>query len=101
MNRPARLTTFAAIVALLALLNGAQAAELRGEGPSRAEPVSDAATRNDLSALSKRDETASTPIGKPGGYGLLIYTPPNADVPESRRVNPDHVTCPNKEPCGP
>jgi hypothetical protein len=33
--------------------------------------------------------------------GQLLYTPPNADVPESERPNPDHVICPNREPCGP
>lgn len=33
--------------------------------------------------------------------GQLIYTPPNADVPESERRNPDDVICPNREPCGP
>jgi hypothetical protein len=32
--------------------------------------------------------------------GQLRYTPPNAGVPESERPNPDHVICPNREPCG-
>ena len=33
--------------------------------------------------------------------GQLQYRPPNADVPASGRTNPDHVVCPNAQPCGP
>ena len=33
--------------------------------------------------------------------GQVEYTPPNADVREDQRPNPDHVICPNRQPCGP
>jgi hypothetical protein len=34
-------------------------------------------------------------------FGQLQYKPANADAPEAGRTNPDHVICPNAEPCGP
>jgi hypothetical protein len=34
-------------------------------------------------------------------FGQLQYKPPSADAPEAGRTNPDHVICPNAEPCGP
>jgi hypothetical protein len=41
------------------------------------------------------------PDTDPNRTGQLRYTPPNAGVPEAERTSPDHVICPNHEPCGP
>ncbi len=60
----------------------------------------------DIETRFGSDTCEATVTGAAGHLGVdrtgqLLYTPPNADVPESERPNPDHVICPNKEPCGP